>query len=43
MGRVDAAPLIDSDIKAEWLGPNIWEWAPLDKTSQPVAARYEIG
>src|SRR5512143_3434667 len=42
VGMVDAAQLIDPDIKVEWHGPNVWEWAPLDNAFQAVAARAAV-
>jgi hypothetical protein len=39
VGMVDAAQLIDPDIKIEWHGPNIWDPAPETAAIQALTAR----
>jgi len=43
VGMVDAAQLIDPDIKVEWHGPNAWDAAPEAMAIQALTARQVDG
>src|SRR5512137_344797 len=43
VGMVDAAQLIDPDIKVEWHGPNNWDAGPEATAIQALTARQVDG